>query len=72
MASRKLEQLEKIADKLGLMDRPDLIEELRRLRCSFRMDFSPEFLDSVSVDRLRHIVLAASLHDRQDKETAVS
>ncbi len=30
--------------------------------CGFRIDFSDEYLKSMSLERLRHVVLAASLH----------
>jgi hypothetical protein len=33
------------------------------MRCPFNLDFTDEFLDSVSVERLRHIVLGACLHE---------
>ncbi len=45
------------------MDREGLIETLRRMRCEFPMDFTDDYLASLSIERLKHIVLAASLHD---------
>jgi hypothetical protein len=36
---------------------------LHRLRCRFQLDFTDDFLESVSLERLRHIALAASLHE---------
>lgn len=68
MVSHKLEQL---VNKLSVMDRPGLIGELHKMECDFRMDFTEEFLNSVSIERLRHIVLAASLHDHQKTKAAV-
>jgi len=44
------------------MSRADLIAALRGLRCTFKLDFTQEYLHSASLDRLRHIYLAASLH----------
>ena len=55
---------EELARKLVTLDRKDLITILRGLQCAFEVDFTDEFLQSVSVERLRHIVLAASLHTR--------
>jgi hypothetical protein len=46
------------------MDRPGLIGLLRRFDCGFAMDFSDEYLSQVTVDRLRHIVLAAAMRAR--------
>ena len=56
-------QLESIATRIAAMDRPQLIESLRGVKCSFDLDFTDEFLRSVSVERLRHILMAAALHE---------
>ncbi len=53
---------ELLVARIGSLDRCGLIQELRRMRCSFEIDFSDDFLNSVSLERLRHIVLAAGLH----------
>jgi hypothetical protein len=45
------------------MTRDDLVDTLRRMQCGFPIDFTDEYLASVSVERLRHIVLAAAIHD---------
>jgi hypothetical protein len=65
-------QLYQLIEKINDMDRPGLMQMLRGMRCSFKIDFTQEFLDSVSLERLRHIVLAASLHGHSsaDKATA--
>ncbi len=59
-ACRRAEQL---VDRISAMDRAGLIEALRRMRCEFPMDFTDDYLASLSIERLKHIVLAASLHD---------
>ncbi len=56
--------LSSLPAKVADMDRPHLIEILRSLRCDFRLDFTDDFLQSASMERLRHIVLAAVLHAR--------
>jgi hypothetical protein len=56
-------RLEQLADMIVTMDRPGLVRTLRDLHCDFKMDFSDDFLNSMSIERLRHVVLAASLHD---------
>ena len=65
-------QLYQLIEKINDMDRQHLMQALCGMRCSFKIDFTQEFLNSVSLERLRHIVLAASLHDRgsADKATA--
>jgi len=57
--------LEKFASRLAAMDRQGIIRLINGMRCDFRLDFSEEFLNSVSLERLRHIALAASLHSRE-------
>ena len=54
-------QMEELALKLARMDRPDLISALDALNCGFPIDFTEAYLDSISLERLKHIVLAASL-----------
>ena len=55
---------ERMANRIGCMDRDALVAFLHRLKCEFPLDFTPEFLHSISLERLQHIVLAAALHDR--------
>lgn len=50
------------------MNRKDLIGLLRRMNCAFAMDFTDEFLNSISIERLRHIVMAARLNDKSAKK----
>ncbi len=59
-------QLDRIATRLAGMNRPALMQLLRSLRCDFKIDFTDDYLHSVSLERLRHIVLAAELHAHHD------
>lgn len=54
--------VEKVAADLASMNREELVEFLRNLDCSFVVDFTDEYLNSLDVDRLRHVVLATCLH----------
>jgi len=56
-------RMDTLAEQLTQMDRRSLIYLLRGMHCQFEMDFTDEFLMSISLERLRHIVLAAALHD---------
>ena len=56
------ESLGDLCGKIADMDRPELIKVLRSLHCGFGLDFTDDFLQSVSIERLRHIVLGAVLH----------
>ena len=53
---------EKLPDRIAQMKRSDLIELLGQLECTFTLDFTPEYLESVSVPQLQHIVAAAACH----------
>lgn len=57
-------ETEQLVVRIAGMDRAELATTLRQLRCSFQLDFTDEFLDALSIDRLRHIVLAAVQHAR--------
>ena len=48
------------------MDRVSLIRMLRGFHCEFDLDFTEDFLNTTSLSRLRHIVLAASAHAADD------
>jgi hypothetical protein len=61
---------EQLAARIACMDRPSLVDTLHGLECSFKLDFSDEFLNSISLERLKHIVLAASLHDHAQRAGA--
>jgi hypothetical protein len=53
---------EELAEKVARMDRRSLMQLLHDLKCDFNLDFTEEFLNTVSLPRLRHIAIAASLH----------
>lgn len=55
---------EELARAVAATDRDGLIRMLKRMECTFRLDFTEEFLRSVNLERLRHIVLSAGLHVR--------
>ena len=59
MSQRAIEQL---AKKIAEMPRRRLVTLLRSMDCDFAVDFTDKFLKSASLERLRHIALAAALH----------
>ena len=61
------QQVEILVNEIQAMDRGGLIHLLRNMHCDFAGDFTDDFLNSISVERLRHIALAASLHARGSK-----
>lgn len=48
-----------MAAELAGLNREELIPRLLNFPSQTRLDFSGEFLNSLSTDRLRHILLAA-------------
>jgi hypothetical protein len=58
-----LSSMDNLVTKLATMERGDLIYLLKHMTCTFPMDFTEEFLDTIGTDRLRHIVLAAKMHE---------
>ena len=53
-----------IVRTIASMRRPQLVALLRRMRCGFDIDFSDNYIKSMNIERLRHIALAASMHDK--------
>ena len=53
-----------IVSTIACMRRPQLVTLLRRMRCGFNIDFSDEYINSMNLERLRHVALAASMHDK--------
>ena len=55
---------EQLAVKLAGMSKSQLKRQLLSLKTRFPLDFTEEFLDSLSSDKLRHILLATRLNSR--------
>ena len=53
---------EKLAASMAGMSRSQLKRKLLSIKTRFPLDFTEEFLDSLSSDKLRHILLAALLN----------
>jgi hypothetical protein len=58
------DQVEEVISLVASMDRPALIHQFDNYRGNFPLDFTPEFLASLSLDRLRHIFLAVCLQNQ--------
>jgi hypothetical protein len=57
MTSR--EYFEKTSTTLATLNRNQLTRRIKNFKGRFRLDFNEEYLNKLSVDRLRHILLAA-------------
>jgi hypothetical protein len=62
MASR--EYFEQTATSIAALGRNELKRRISNFRGRFRLDFTENYLNNLSVDRLRHILLAALINAR--------
>lgn len=53
---------ERTATSLAALNREELKKRIKNFRGRFRLDFSEDYLNGLSVDRLRHILLAALIN----------
>lgn len=63
-------QIEELICMASSLDRTTLTRQFLCFRGSFPIDFTPEFLDNLSVDRLRHIFVALCLQNQHVPEVA--
>lgn len=50
---------EEIALSIANLDRQEVTQRILGFKGRFCMDFTPDYLENLSIDRLRHILLAA-------------
>jgi hypothetical protein len=53
--------LEEIAVSISSLGKAEVKRRIKNFKGRFRLDFTDEYLDALSIDRLRHILLAALL-----------
>jgi hypothetical protein len=59
------QQLDSLIRVVSAMDRDDVTRRLLRFRASFNVDFTPDYLRGLSLDRMRHLLVAACLQAGQ-------
>jgi hypothetical protein len=57
-------QFEQLVTSIAALGRDELKKRIKDFRGRFKLDFSDAYLDSLSLDRLRHILLAALINAR--------
>jgi hypothetical protein len=62
MASK--EYFESEATSIAALGRHELERRIRNFRGRFKLDFTKDYLNKLSVDRLRHILLAAVMNSK--------
>lgn len=60
---------EQYADSVGYLGRAELTRRIKNFQGRFKLDFTNQYLGTLSVDRLRHILLAALINDSNDLES---
>jgi hypothetical protein len=58
-------QVEKLICLVAALDRPAIVSQLHAFQASFPVDFTEDFLRTVSLDRLRHIFVALCLQQQR-------
>jgi hypothetical protein len=57
---------EQMAAALVDLGRDDLKQRIKDFRGRFKLDFSDDYLDALSLERLRHLLLAALLNAKAE------
>jgi len=55
---------EREATSIAALGRNELTRRIRNFKGRFKLDFTDDYLNRLTVDRLRHILLAASINAR--------
>ena len=58
------EDFEQTATSIAALGKDELKKRIKNFRGRFRLDFTEDYLNNLSVDRLRHILLAALVNAR--------
>lgn len=62
-----IERFERAATAVGVLGREELKTQIKSFKGRFKLDFSEEYLNGCSVDKLRHILLAALINASKPK-----
>ncbi|GAI23373.1 unnamed protein product [marine sediment metagenome] len=62
MASK--EYFEQAATSIAALDRGELEKQIKNFKGRFKLDFSDDYLNKMTVERLRHVLLAALINGR--------
>jgi hypothetical protein len=58
------EYFEQTATSIAVLNRNELKRRIKNFKGRFKLDFSENYLNKLSVERLRHILLAALVNAR--------
>jgi hypothetical protein len=57
-----VEYFEETSTSIAALDKDELKKRIKNFRGRFKLDFTEDYLNNLSVDRLRHILLAALIN----------
>jgi hypothetical protein len=60
MSSR--EYFEQAATSIGTLEKDELKKQIKNFKGRFKLDFTEDYLNTATIDRLRHILLAALMN----------
>lgn len=55
-------RFERVSTSIAVLGRNELKRKIKNFRGRFKLDFTDDYLDTIEIDRLRHILLAALLN----------
>jgi hypothetical protein len=58
----KPDQIDQLMTTIAEMDRDELVHQFRHYPAPFPIDFTDEFLDQQSIDKLRHVFAGLCMH----------
>ena len=58
------DQVEELICLVAALDRPSIVRQLHVYRATFPLDFTDQFLQTIPLDRLRHIFVALCLQQQ--------
>jgi hypothetical protein len=59
------QNLERLARSISSLNRDNIERKIRNFKGRFKLDFTEEYLQGLTVDRLRHILFAAMVTNRK-------
>ncbi len=68
---KKVDSLEQIITNLATMEHSELVEAILGMDCDFPIDLTPNYLQDLSEEKLRHLYMALKLYGHQLRKTAV-
>ena len=60
-----IQYLERTANSVAILGRAELKRKIKNFRGRFKLDFTEDYLNKLSVDRLRHILMAALINAKR-------